>query len=581
MTTQKIKIKRGIRWRLLLTMVTLISIILATLVTIQISTQKKMLESELSSHIRFMKTNLTQRATVLSENLINQTENYIATYNFSHLSNIINTEVKNHTSELDYAILINTENLVFIHTKSPDDEQETVDTLADEHMKKAISTKKTIIHETQTNNKAILEIITPIQVSTEPWGILRLGFSLALLHQEIEKSQAEISQQIYNLILRALGIYILFIIVTTLLIAIISKKLSTPLITLTEVARELADGHFEMAAKITLKSDDEVGVLSQAFTDMSKKLKDSYEQLEDYSFSLEQKVKERTRELSQKNEALEQSLQQVKRMQNQIIVQEKMASLGALTAGIAHEIKNPLNFVNNFSELSIEFSEELEEEIEAIKSNITEDTYTDIIEITENISENCKKIKSHGQRADNIVRNMLLHSRQGGSQREKTNINNLLDESVNLAYHGMRASDSSFNTSFELSTDPLLPDINICKQDVGRVFLNIFNNAFYALNEKQKSCEMPDYKPTLMIKTFNQAADIKIQIHDNGMGIPNAIKEQIFNPFFTTKPAGAGTGLGLSLSYDIIVQQHWGQLNVNSTPGEYTEFEITFPKEVT
>jgi PAS domain S-box-containing protein len=301
--------------------------------------------------------------------------------------------------------------------------------------------------------------------------------------------------------------------------------------------------------------------------------------LADYSRTLERQVEERTRELQAKNAELEQALQRLRDMQDQIIMQQKLASLGALTAGIAHEIRNPLNFVNNFAELSAELTQELREDIGKQKNRLDSETLADIESIIYDLEQNVQKINEHGKRADRIVNSMLLHSSGKSGKRELTDINTLLGEYVNLAYHGMRAQDVSFNVSIKTDYDPSIGLIDVVPQDIGRVFLNIINNACYAIHTKRTAMG-EGFSPTLSMRTINLGDRVEIRIRDNGNGIPLEVRDKIFHPFFTTKSAGVGTGLGLSISYDIVVQEHKGQLNVETEEGEYTEFTITLPKHV-
>ncbi|MBW4576210.1 MAG: AAA family ATPase [Aphanothece sp. CMT-3BRIN-NPC111] len=302
-----------------------------------------------------------------------------------------------------------------------------------------------------------------------------------------------------------------------------------------------------------------------------------YKQLEDYSRTLEIKVETRTQELKEKNQELETTLQKLKATQAQIIAQEKLASLGALTAGIAHEIKNPLNFVNNFAELSAELTQELLEEIENQKDRLESETREYIEEILKDLKQNAKKINEHGKRADNIVRGMLMHSRGQSGNRQLTDINALLAESINLAYHGMRAKEPYFNIALETSYDDGLGQVNVVPQNISRVFLNIINNACYAAYEKKK--EIGDgFYPKLLVSTKDLNERVEIRIRDNGKGIPHQALDKIFNPFFTTKPPGQGTGLGLSISHDIIVQEHQGEIIVETETDNFTQFIINIPK---
>jgi two-component system, NtrC family, sensor kinase len=276
---------------------------------------------------------------------------------------------------------------------------------------------------------------------------------------------------------------------------------------------------------------------------------------------LEKQVTLRTMELNN-------SLVELQSAQAQLIQSEKMASLGELTAGIAHEIQNPLNFVNNFSGVSEELVTELKEEL-------TNGNLEEAKGISDDVIQNLKKIKHHGQRASNIVKGMLQHSRISSGQKELSDINALADEYLRLSYHGLRAKDKSFNADFKMEIDPNLPEINVIPQDIGRVLLNLINNAFYAVAEKAKK-KLPDYKPQVTVKTNKHDNFIEIRVKDNADGIPVTIKDKIFQPFFTTKPTGQGTGLGLSLSYDI-VKAHGGEIKVNTKENEGTEFTIILP----
>ncbi|MBO3461718.1 AAA family ATPase [Aetokthonos hydrillicola Thurmond2011] len=308
-----------------------------------------------------------------------------------------------------------------------------------------------------------------------------------------------------------------------------------------------------------------------------------YEQLEGYSRTLEQKVEARTQELQHKNNDLANLLQKLKATQAQIIAQEKLASLGGLTAGIAHEIKNPLNFVNNFAELSVELSQELLEEIESQKDRLDPESVESIEEIVGHISQNAQKINEHGKRADNIVRGMLMHSRGQTGERRLTNINTLLAESINLASHGMHAKIPSFNITIKTDFDPHIREINIIADSLNRAFINLINNACYAAHQKRMRLQRETlnegnrFLPTLFVNTKDLGDRVEIRIRDNGEGIPQKVLNQIFEPFFTTKPVGEGTGLGLSICHDIIVQAHQGEIKVNTEIGKYTEFVITLP----
>jgi signal transduction histidine kinase len=269
--------------------------------------------------------------------------------------------------------------------------------------------------------------------------------------------------------------------------------------------------------------------------------------------------------------------EEIFKTQDQLIVQEKMASLGQLTAGIAHEIKNPLNFINNFAEGSVDLTNELAEMLNNLEENPGKEDIDELNDIIGELKQNAVDILDNGKRADRIVRSMMDHTRESKGERQLTDINTLVDENVNLAYHGYRAINSPFNISIQKNYGKSLAPIEIVQPDIGRVMLNILSNACYAIMEKQKN-EGETYSPELKISTKSINGELEVRIRDNGTGIPQNIREKIFNPFFTTKPTGEGnTGLGLSISYDIIVQQHHGKLEVDSEPGEYTEFVVSLP----
>ena len=272
--------------------------------------------------------------------------------------------------------------------------------------------------------------------------------------------------------------------------------------------------------------------------------------------------------LQQQKQKVETTLSELKATQAQLIQSEKMASLGELTAGIAHEIQNPLNFVNNFSEVNKEMIHEMKEEID--KGN-----YKEVRLIANNLEENEEKINHHGKRADAIVKGMLQHSRTSSGQKEPTDINALADEYLRLSYHGLRAKDKSVNADIKTEFDHNIGKINIIPQDIGRVLLNLINNAFYAVSEKQKQ-NLSGYKPTVTVSTKKEKGKAEIRVQDNGNGIPKNIVDKIFQPFFTTKPTGQGTGLGLSLAYDII-KAHGGDIRVETKEGEGSEFIIQLP----
>jgi signal transduction histidine kinase len=280
-------------------------------------------------------------------------------------------------------------------------------------------------------------------------------------------------------------------------------------------------------------------------------------------------VEARTRELAK-------SLEDLRSTQDRLVQTQKLASLGQLTAGIAHEIKNPLNFVNNFSGVSVELIDELRQALAG--ANFDTKLRAEISEIADTLQGNLDKVVQHGKRADAIVKNMLLHSREGSGEHRLVDINALVEESLNLAYHGARAEKQGFTITLERTLDPAAGAADVFPQDITRALLNLISNGFYAATKRKAAGNGDDYEPILAAATKNLGDRVEIRVRDNGTGIPPEVKEKIFNPFFTTKPAGEGTGLGLSISHDIIVKQHGGSIEVDTQLGEFTEIRIILPR---
>ena len=280
-------------------------------------------------------------------------------------------------------------------------------------------------------------------------------------------------------------------------------------------------------------------------------------------------VEARTRELAA-------SLEDLRTTQDRLVQTQKLASLGQLTAGIAHEIKNPLNFVNNFSAVSVELIDELRQALTG--AHLDSKLRAEISEIADTLQGNLDKVVQHGKRADAIVKNMLLHSREGSGEHRPVDINVLVEEGLNLAYHGARAEKQGFTITLERSLDPAAGAADIFPQDITRALLNLILNGFYAATKRKAETNGGDYEPTLTAATKNLGDRVEIRIRDNGTGILPDMKEKIFNPFFTTKPAGEGTGLGLSISHDIIVKQHGGSIEVDTQPGQFTEIRVILPR---
>jgi signal transduction histidine kinase len=274
----------------------------------------------------------------------------------------------------------------------------------------------------------------------------------------------------------------------------------------------------------------------------------------------------------------EAALHDLKAAQASLIQAEKMASLGQLTAGIAHEIKNPLNFVNNFASLSVGLLDELNQAVAPVFPLLDEQRRSEIDEARDMLTGNLQRIVEHGKRADNIVKSMLAHSRSGSGNLESVDLNALVDESLNLAYHGARAQDQNFNIEIERAYAKNIGPIALVPQDMTRVFLNLFGNAFYASNKRQRELNNADFRPTLAVTTRDLGKAVEVRVRDNGGGIPPEIRDKLFQPFFTTKPTGEGTGLGLSISYEIVTQEHRGTIEVSSAIGEFTEFTLWLPR---
>lgn len=375
-----------------------------------------------------------------------------------------------------------------------------------------------------------------------------MGFILLPSEQNIA-----LAYSIYLLRVLAFSILIATAVIVVVFPVFYKKNLLRPLDQVLAGVQKINEG--KLQTNVPVEVNDEIGSLARHFNQMT-------ESLRKYAAEMETLVAERTQKL-------EQSLGHLKNVQAQLVQQEKMASLGELTAGIAHEIQNPLNFVNNFSEVNTDLVEELKEQLATGNSQKA-------MIIAEDIKNNNQKIFHHGKRADSIIKGMLQHSRASTGKKELTNINELADEYLRLSYHGLRAKDKSFNATYKTHFDESIGKINIAPQDIGRVLLNLYNNAFYSVNEKKKSIN-GTFEPTVTVSTKKAGNTIEIRVKDNGTGIPQKVLDKIFQPFFTTKPTGEGTGLGLSLSYDIITKGHGGELKVETKEGEGAEFCILLP----
>lgn len=402
-----------------------------------------------------------------------------------------------------------------------------------------------------TSNDSLIVKKSPFKTGMMS-GEIMLGFNTKGI--EASKAKIKITSVIVSGIVLLLGILLGFW---------LARNISVPVLALRDAARKVGEG--DLNQKIKRIHRDEIGQLEKAFNKMIDDLDKTTNDLN-----------EKNLVLSATNSTLNDTLIQLKTTHAQLVQSEKMASLGELTAGIAHEIQNPLNFVNNFSEVSIELIEEFQEEMAKDAAERDEALQSELLE---DISVNLEKINHHGKRADGIVKGMLQHSRSSTGVKEPTDINALADEYLRLAYHGLRAKHKDFNADLQTNFDEQLPKPKVIPQDLGRVLLNLFTNGFYAT--RQKHLADKDYKPMISVTTRQLENAIEIAVKDNGTGIPDAIKDKILQPFFTTKPTGEGTGLGLSLSYDIIVKEHGGTINIESKEGEYSLFIITLPFEAT
>ncbi len=342
---------------------------------------------------------------------------------------------------------------------------------------------------------------------------------------------------------------------------LVLRSIAGPLRRLTAAMDGLNAGNIDV--EIPMAGPDELGAMAKTLVAFRRAMGELRHALEEQ--------RRREQELRAAHEEL-------KAAQANLIHSEKMASLGQLTAGIAHEIKNPLNFVNNFAGLSVELLDELKETTAPALATLKEDKRADVDENIEMLTGNLDKIVEHGQRADNIVKSMLEHSRGVSGERRRVDFNEVIEEALNLAYHGARALDQNFNITLERDYAQSLKPIELGPQEITRVFLNLFGNGFYAANKRARESGDGSFRPTVKVRTREDGDAVEVRVRDNGTGIPPEIKDKLFQPFFTTKPTGEGTGLGLSISYDIVTQQHGGTITVESEPGLFTEFTVRLPR---
>jgi two-component system, NtrC family, sensor kinase len=392
----------------------------------------------------------------------------------------------------------------------------------------------------------------------------------------VELPLREALAPVYASLWQMAGLLVLGLLLAAAASTLLARRMVVPIRRLQSGADRLGSG--ERSQPIDIRTGDEIETLAARFNEMAAKVQESHDTLEAQVEARTEALRAREHEAREARFAAEQALADLRRAQDRLVETQKLASLGQLTAGIAHEIKNPLNFVNNFAELSAELADELRVALAAQEAELPQPARGDIDDLTRTLNANLAKIVEHGRRADSIVKNMLLHSRSGTGERRATNLNALVEESLNLAYHGARAENPDFNVTLHRDLDPSIGEIELYPQEITRVLLNLFGNGFYAVRKRQHNAAEPGYEPSLWIGTRGLADLVEIRVRDNGTGIPEPTRAKIFEPFFTTKPAGEGTGLGLSLSFDIIVKQHGGSFEVASQEGEFTEFIVTLPK---
>ncbi len=543
---ERIYIKRGIRWKLLTTMIGLIVGLLLIFTFLQISTQKDILEKELERRIYLMKENLVDQGTLLSDNLARQTEEGIASFNFSHVTEIIKKTVSDH-KELSYIILMDASCVAYTHTLQPELQQERLS--ADEDTF-AAGQDKAVINEYEKDGKQFMEMIVPINVGTGKWGALRLGFSLDILHKEIALSNREIRKKIQDIIFRSLITAVLFIIIGAVIVFMISTKLSRPLIRLTESAKLLAKGDFAISANIKVNSRDEVGVLAESFTEMAENLKTSYEKLEEYSRTLEQKVKDRTSELREANK----KLQELDRIKSDFL------------STVSHELRTPLTSVLGFTKIIKKRFEEI-----IVPQIKTEDGKT--LKAMRQIGENIGIIISEGERLTSLINDVLDLTKIEAGKVEWKMEPLLMSEIVEQATAATLSLFEQKGLKLIKRIEDNLPVINGDKNRLMQVVINLISNAVKFTDEGSVTCAVK--------KAGN---GVTLSIIDTGRGIDLSDHEKVFEKFkqvgdtLTDKPSG--TGLGLPICKQIVAH-HGGRIWVESETGKGSNFSFTLPKQGT
>ncbi|MBM4054658.1 MAG: HAMP domain-containing protein [Planctomycetes bacterium] len=536
-------IKRGIRIKLLITMISLIVGLLTVLTVVQISTQKVVLEKEFGRRIELMKNNLVEKGKILSDNLARQTENNIASYNFSNAAEILNKTVHEY-NELSYIILMDSSCTVYTHTLQPELQQET---LSGEEDLFAANQQIPAIHEFSKNENSYMEIIVPITVSTEQWGTLRLGFSLNTLNNEILNSRNEIRKKIEEMVIRSVLTSILFVAIGVILVYMLSTRLSHPLIKLTESARLLAKGNFTAASNLKISAKDEIGILAASFTEMSNNLKISYEKLEEYSHTLQQKVEDRTRELKDANQKL----------------QELDKAKSGFLSIVSHELRTPLTSIIGFTNI-------IKKRLDTvIFPHIEANTAIKSQKAVQQIKENLNIILTEGERLTNLINDVLDLAKIEAGKTEWHMNTTSITEVITKATAATASLTEQKGLALIVDIEKNIPDFVGDKNRIIQVVINLLSNAIKFTDEGSISCN-----------ARQSDNNILVAITDTGIGIEHENLEKIFDTFkqvgdtLTNKPRG--TGLGLPICKQII-EHHGGAIWAESEPGKGSRFSFTIP----
>ena len=549
----KIRIKFGIRSRLLIAMVGLIVVILLVLTYIQMSSQQRILQNELSNRIAILKNNLTSRGKMLSDYLARFVENEIASYNLSNIA-VILRKATIENQELKYAILMDISRMAFIHTLEPDKRQKVISDPEDIYASNQYTAN---INEFKKDGKSFVEFIVPLNISGTHWGWLRLGFSQDILNKEIVQAEESISIQLKELGLKSIITASIFIILAAGIVLFISNRLSKPIEALTHSAHELANGNFEAAEQIDPGHKDEIGVLSNAFIDMTEKLNLSHKLLENYSKNLEGKVERRTRELTKANKELKQS-------QEQLVQSEKMASLGQLVAGIAHEINTPIGVGVTTSTHFLEMTRNIMSSFENNKM-----TRSALNEYFITANQSCELIFKNLKRTSELIKSFkMVSADQASHEKRRFNIKAYLHDII------ASLSPELKKTKLEVlvNCDDFL-EIDSYPGAFAQIFTNFIINSFnHAYDEKVKI-------GTIKIEVFlvSKGNIVMIKYSDNGKGISEKNMKKIFDPFFTTNRSNGGTGLGLHVVYNIVTQTLNGVISCDSVINKGTTFNVEIP----